>query len=163
MKIHTSHPEAPGDAAASVHSTSEAARGSGSWQREGPARRGATTTGRLSTGHLPGVLKAIQTIRNEYSRPLTVSKLARECGLSERSLHRLYRSVTGNTVGKDLMARRIEAAAAMLRKEDVKLEPVAIESGLGTAKNLCRLFKVHLGVTPGQWKESFHRQSGGQP
>lgn len=107
-----------------------------------------------------GVFKAIQKIRTEYSRPLTVPALARECGLSERSLHRLYRSVTGNTVGKDLMARRIEVAAAMLRDEDVKLEPVAIESGLGTAKNLCRLFKVHLGVTPGQWKESFHRPPG---
>jgi len=110
---------------------------------------------------LPGVFKAIQTIRNEYSRRLTVSSLARECGLSERTLHRLYRSVTGNTVGKDLTARRIEVAAAMLREEDVKLEPVAIESGLGTAKNLCRLFKVHLGVTPGQWKDSFHRQTDG--
>jgi transcriptional regulator GlxA family with amidase domain len=104
----------------------------------------------------PGIWKAIRTIREDYSRPHTVSSLARECGMSVRSLHRLYRAVTGNTVGKDLLARRIEAAADMLREDDLKLEPVAMETGLRNAKNLCRLFKEHLGLTPGQWKESFH-------
>ncbi len=80
--------------------------------------------------------------------------------MSERTLHRLYRSVTGNTIGQDLVARRIEAAALLLREDDAKLEPVAIETGLGNAKNLCRLFKEHLGLTPGQWKQSFQSQTG---
>jgi len=109
----------------------------------------------------PGVRKAIRTIRYEYSRPLSVSSLARECGMSVRSLHRLYRSATGTTIGQDIIARRIEAAAMMLREDDVKLEPVAMETGLGNAKNLCRLFKEHLGLTPGQWKESFHGRRAG--
>ena len=109
----------------------------------------------------PGIRKVLRTIRYEYSRPLSVSSLARECGMSVRSLHRLYRSVTGNTIGQDIIARRIEAAAMMLREDDVKLEPVAMETGLGNAKNLCRLFKEHLGLTPGQWKESFHGRRAG--
>jgi transcriptional regulator GlxA family with amidase domain len=109
----------------------------------------------------PGIRKVLRTIRYEYSRPLSVSALARECGMSVRSLHRIYRSVTGNTIGQDIIARRIEAAALMLREEDVKLEPVAMETGLGNAKNLCRLFKEHLGLTPGQWKESFHGRRAG--
>ena len=109
----------------------------------------------------PGIRKVLRTIRYEYSRPLTVSSLARECGMSVRSLHRLYRSVTGTTIGQAIIARRIEAAALMLREDDVKLEPVAMETGLGNAKNLCRLFKEHLGITPGQWKESFHGPRAG--
>lgn len=109
----------------------------------------------------PGIRKVLRTIRYEYSRPLSVSSLARECGMSVRSLHRIYRSVTGTTIGQDIIARRIEAAALMLREDDVKLEPVAMETGLGNAKNLCRLFKEHLGLTPGQWKESFHGRRAG--
>lgn len=109
-----------------------------------------------SAEDFPGILKVIRTIREEYSRPLNVTTLARECGMSVRSLHRAYRAVTGKTVGRDLLNRRIEAAADMLREDDVKLEPVAMETGLRNAKNLCRLFKDHFGVTPGQWKESFH-------
>ena len=108
-------------------------------------------------GNFPGISKVIRTIREEYSRPLTVTTLARECGMSVRSLHRAYRAVTGNTVGRDLLNRRIEAAADMLREDDIKLEPVAMETGLRNAKNLCRLFKEHFGLTPGQWKESFNR------
>lgn len=126
-----------------------------------PARRAVAVfrdPGPESECGIPGISKAIRMIRNEYSRPLTVSSLARECGMSVRTLHRLYRSVTGNTIGKDLVARRIEVAAEMLREVDVKLEPVAMETGLRSAKNLCRLFKEHLGLTPGQWKESYHRQ-----
>jgi transcriptional regulator GlxA family with amidase domain len=110
----------------------------------------------VPAGDFPGILKVIRTIREEYSRPLNVTTLARECGMSVRSLHRAYRAVTGKTVGRDLLNRRIEAAADMLREDDIKLEPVAMETGLRNAKNLCRLFKDHFGVTPGQWKESFH-------
>jgi transcriptional regulator GlxA family with amidase domain len=105
----------------------------------------------------PGISKVIRTIREEYSRPLTVPTLARECGMSVRSLHRAYRAATGTTVGRDLLNRRIEAAADMLREDDIKLEPVAMETGLRNAKNLCRLFKEHFGLTPGQWKDTFHR------
>jgi transcriptional regulator GlxA family with amidase domain len=131
------------------------------WPRM-PRRRVAAATGRGSGApppcEFPGVSKAIRTIRHEYSRQITVRTLARECGMSERTLHRLYRSVTGSTIGQDLVARRIEVAADLLREQDAKLEPVAIETGLGSAKNLCRLFKEHLGLTPGQWKQSIQRR-----
>jgi AraC family transcriptional regulator of arabinose operon len=129
------------------------------WQR--PAPRRPASANPQATGK-SGIEKAIYIIRHEYPRPLTVSSMARECGMSVRTLHRCYRSVTGNTIGKDLTARRIKAAAEMLEVDGSKLEPIALETGLGSAKNLCRLFKEHLGVTPGQWKESRNRQLAGR-
>ncbi|MES2438301.1 MAG: substrate-binding domain-containing protein [Verrucomicrobiota bacterium] len=114
--------------------------------------------GRQSTAtfscEVPGIAKAVLKIRSHYSGPVSVANLARECGMSVRNLYRLYRSTTGNTIGKDIMARRMEAAAEMLRNDSLKLEPIAIETGLGNAKNLCRLFKEHFGQTPGQWRAS---------
>jgi LacI family transcriptional regulator len=103
---------------------------------------------------VPGISKAILKIRSHYATPISVPALARECGMSIRNFYRLYRATTGNTVGKDIMARRMEAAAEMLGDESLKLEPIAMESGLGNAKNLCRLFKEHYGQTPGQWRAS---------
>lgn len=100
----------------------------------------------------PGISKAIVKIRGNYHRPISIKAMAKECGLSIRSLYRLYRATTGNTIGQDIMTLRIEAAAEMLRNENLKLEPIAIETGLGNAKNLCRLFKEHYGLTPGQWR-----------
>lgn len=101
---------------------------------------------------IPGIAKAVLKIRSQYSSPITVAGMARECGMSVRNLYRHYRLTTGNTIGRDLMARRMEVAAGLLRDESMKLEPIAIESGLGNAKNLCRLFKEHFGQTPGQWR-----------
>lgn len=106
------------------------------------------------------VWRVARTIREDYRRSLTVTSLARECGLSERSLHRHYRAWTGKTVGRDLLDRRLEVAAELLRRQDAKLEQVAVEVGLGSAKNLCRLFKLHIGITPGRWKEDGRRTGG---
>lgn len=100
----------------------------------------------------PGVAKAVLKIRSRYAEPLTVPSMARECGMSVRNLYRRYRAATGKTIGQDLMARRIEAAAELLRDENLKLDPIAAETGLGSAKNLCRLFKDTFGQTPGQWR-----------
>ncbi|MCW1885123.1 AraC family transcriptional regulator [Luteolibacter flavescens] len=161
MKLEACHDESAGGADTIVAPATPVG-GEFDWNdsrtKEGSSRAGMAAMPECNN---PGIRKAIRTIRDEYSRPLTVTSLARECGMSVRSLHRLYRSATGNTIGQDLIARRVEAAATMLREDNVKLEPVAIETGLGNAKNLCRLFREHFGQTPGQWKESFHgRRSG---
>ncbi|GAA5125199.1 hypothetical protein GCM10023212_26380 [Luteolibacter yonseiensis] len=101
---------------------------------------------------VPGISKAILKIRSQYPNSISIPTMARECGMSVRNLYRLYRSTTGNTIGKDIMARRMAAAAELLMDDALKLEPIAIETGLGNAKNLCRLFKEHFGKTPGQWR-----------
>lgn len=102
---------------------------------------------------VPGISKAVLKIRRDYSEPLTVFSLAKESGMSVRSLQRLFRVVTGTTVSEALMERRLNAAAHLLRETNFKQEPIAIEAGLGSSKNLGRLFKEHFGVTPGQWRE----------
>ena len=157
MKFEIGHPESPGTGMALAEAATASSPVGDDRPRAHPRRKNSPSSDRPSrhSSELDagGISKAILTIRNEYSRPLTVASLARECGMSVRSLHRLYRSVTGTTIGKDLVARRIEVAAEMLR-DGVKLEPVAMETGLRSAKNLCRLFKEHRGLTPGQWKHS---------
>lgn len=154
MKFEIFHLEGSAHGQSVAESETPTAAATGDRLHSYPRRRADHLPPRTSCSLNPGIAKAIQMIRNEYSRPLKVGSLARECGMSVRTLHRLYRAVTGNTIGKDLAARRIHAAADMLRIDGLKLEPIAMETGLHSAKNLCRLFKEHFGVTPGQWKES---------
>ena len=104
----------------------------------------------------PAVSRTVLRIRRDFAEPLTVVSLAREAGLSVRSLQRLYRETTGTTISQALKEKRLEAAASLLRETTFKLDPIAMETGLGNAKNLWRLFKEHFGVTPGQWREAPH-------
>jgi transcriptional regulator GlxA family with amidase domain len=154
MKFEIFHLEGIADERSAEESETPTAGSAGGWLRTGPRRTSGSPPPRTSGPPNPGIAKAILMIRNEYSRPLTVGSLAQECGMSVRTLHRLYRSATGNTIGKDLAERRIRAAADMLKIDGLKLEPIAMETGLHSAKNLCRLFKEYFGITPGQWKES---------
>jgi transcriptional regulator GlxA family with amidase domain len=158
MKLEIFHLEGSADDGSVAEPETLTAGSPGGWPRTSPRRSSGDPSPRTSETHNPGVAKAILMIRNEYSRPLTVGSLARECGMSVRTLHRLYRSATGTTISKDLATRRIRAAADMLTIDGLKLEPIAMETGLHSAKNLCRLFKEHFGITPGQWKESRRHQ-----
>ena len=100
----------------------------------------------------PRIAKTMVRIRRDYAEPLTLPLLAREAGMSVRALQRAYSSFGGNTIRDAIMERRLDAAVALLKDSDLKLESVAWESGLGSATNLCRLFKKRFGTTPGGWR-----------
>ncbi len=101
----------------------------------------------------PAISKVVMRIRRDFAQPLSVSLLAREAGVSTRTLQRLYPAMVGTTISEDLMRRRLDAAGRLLRETGLKLETIAMECGLTNAKNLCRLFKDHHGMTPGQWRD----------
>ena len=102
----------------------------------------------------PGVSRAILRIRRDFAEPLTVPLLAREAGMSIRSLQRLYHSLTGSAISEDLLNKRLDAASDLLRATDLKLEAVARAVGLGNANRLCRLFRIRFGCTPNQCRMS---------
>ncbi len=108
----------------------------------------------VPTRGAPRISKALQKVRQDFSQPLTISLLAKEAGTSVRTLQRLYPLATGLSVSDDIMARRLEAAAGLLRRSRHKLQTIAAETGFRNAKNLCRRFKEAYGMTPGEWRES---------
>ena len=101
----------------------------------------------------PRISKTVLRIRRDYSEPLTLPMLAREAGMSVRALQRAYANLGGNTIREAMMERRLDAAAALLRDTELKLESVAWECGLGNATNLCRQFKKRSGCTPNGWRQ----------
>jgi LacI family transcriptional regulator len=101
----------------------------------------------------PRISRTVVRIRRDHAEPLSVPGLAREAGMSVRALQRAYSIHCGESIRDALMECRLNAAAALLRDTDLKLESVACESGLGNATNLCRMFKKRFGRTPGAWRQ----------
>ena len=98
----------------------------------------------------PGISHVISRIERDFAEPLTVPQLAREAGMSVRTLQRLYHTTTGSAICEDLLNQRLEGASKLLRDSDLKLEAVARMVGLGNASRLCRLFRARFGRTPNQ-------------
>ncbi|MEU4115434.1 helix-turn-helix domain-containing protein [Kitasatospora sp. NPDC028055] len=86
---------------------------------------------------------------------LTLDGLAARAGLSARTLARRFAEQLGTSPGQWLLARRIDAARALLEGTDLPVEAVAARVGLASAVNLRRRFHAALGTTPGAYRRTF--------
>ncbi|MER7845731.1 helix-turn-helix domain-containing protein [Kitasatospora sp. NPDC096077] len=86
---------------------------------------------------------------------LTLEGLAARAGLSARTLARRFAEQLGTSPGQWLLARRIDAARALLERTDLPVEAVAARVGLASAVNLRRRFHAALGTTPGAYRRTF--------
>lgn len=101
--------------------------------------------------------EALRYMRRHFRNPeLTSAKLAARFKLSPFGLQRIVQAAAGVTPHEELLRLRVQAAAELLVTSPLKLDAVASECGLGSGKNLCRVFRAAHGMTPGEWRES-HR------
>ncbi len=87
--------------------------------------------------------------------PLTVRDLAVHAHVSERTFARRFQAETGVSVLRWLLARRIDAARALLESTSASIDDIAAECGFGTAPNLRKHFRRHLSVTPTAYRRTF--------
>ncbi|MEU5866533.1 helix-turn-helix domain-containing protein [Nonomuraea sp. NPDC047529] len=88
--------------------------------------------------------------------PLTVAELARQAGLSPRTLARRFHDATGTTPLRWLHAQRLSRARQLLESTDLPVDRVGEECGLGSAGNLRHHFTRTVGVTPTEYRRAFH-------
>ncbi|MEV0624145.1 helix-turn-helix domain-containing protein [Nonomuraea sp. NPDC050404] len=93
-------------------------------------------------------------LRNLH-QPLTIDQLARQAGLSRRTLIRRFHADTGMPPMRWLLDARLALARELLETSDLTVEAVARRCGLGTPANLRTLFRTHVGVPPSVYRDTF--------
>ena len=106
----------------------------------------------------PGVSAAMNFLRTHYREPIQIDDIARVAGLSRRSLQSAFKENVGCIISDELARLRLSHAARLLRETDLKLESVAQESGLRSAKYLCEVFRPAFGATPSGYREEQRRR-----
>jgi AraC-like DNA-binding protein len=104
------------------------------------------------------ITQAREYMRAHLHQPLTISKVARQVGLSRTQLAARLRSETRQTFLEFLTYCRIEEAKLLLRDADWSIATVAESVGVKSPTYFQELFKRHVGSTPGQ----FRRQTRGK-
>jgi transcriptional regulator GlxA family with amidase domain len=94
---------------------------------------------------------------DNLSADLRVGPLAKRARMSERSFLRKFQSETGMTPGEFVISARLDAARRLLEENELDLKSVSERCGLGSLSALRRLFLTHLGVSPADYREKFHR------
>ncbi|MEU0567945.1 helix-turn-helix domain-containing protein [Nonomuraea sp. NPDC005983] len=79
-------------------------------------------------------------------QPLTMDQLARQTGMSQRTLIRRFNTETGQPPMRWLLEARLSHARELLEFTDLTVEGVARRCALATSAKFRKLFKEHVGV-----------------
>jgi AraC-like DNA-binding protein len=91
-------------------------------------------------------------IQKNTRRILSTADLARECGLSERTLYRKIHQALGVTPYELMLRIRIESAAEALIQTNDKVIDIATDHGFCDQSAFTQHFRKRIGMTPKQFR-----------
>jgi AraC-like DNA-binding protein len=102
--------------------------------------------------------RARDRMDREYAQPLDVPALARTALMSTAHFARRFREAYGETPYSYLMTRRIERAAALLRRGDMSVTDVCFAVGCTSLGSFSARFTEIVGETPSAYRARDHRE-----
>jgi len=99
-----------------------------------------------------GIAKAVEYIRGNFSRKISINDLAKRAGLSPRQIERRFKAAFGIGPHEFLVRTRILAACRALRESDSSLTEIALACGFCDESALVRVFHKQIGLTPGSFR-----------
>ncbi|WP_413987714.1 GlxA family transcriptional regulator [Labrys okinawensis] len=94
-------------------------------------------------------------INDHLSDDLSLSALAEQAGMSERSFSRHYAEVTGQTPARAVERLRVEAARRLLSESGTPVKRISQRCGFGSEETMRRSFLRLLAVTPQDYRSRF--------
>ena len=94
------------------------------------------------------VLKAIEWLRRNYDRPMTVEGLARECGLSPSSLHHHFKRVTAMSPLQFQKRIRLQEAKRLMIGEGLVAGSAGVRVGYEDPSYFSREYRRYFGDPP---------------
>ncbi|WP_306369456.1 helix-turn-helix transcriptional regulator [Nocardiopsis sp. CC223A] len=102
-------------------------------------------------------------IDREYAQPLNVEALARGVHMSAGHLSRSFRQAYGESPYSYLMTRRIERAAALLRRGDLSVTEVCFAVGCSSLGTFSTRFTELFGMSPSAYRSAAAGSAQGLP
>ena len=104
-------------------------------------------------------------IRDHLDGDLSLATLASVAGFSPFHFHRMFKDVTGETVGRYTRRARLERAVDLLQGAPSRsLASIGAEVGFTTPSEFSRVFKASYGIAPSRWdRTSRFGNDGGPP
>lgn len=92
--------------------------------------------------------KAIAFIRLNYRKEIAINDAAREAGVGERHLRKLFSHYLNLSPLEYLNQIRINKAIELLRNTEMSVKEVSFASGFQSPQYFSRIFKQQVGITP---------------
>lgn len=96
--------------------------------------------------------RAEDYLRANFQERLSLDEVAAEVGVHPTHMARVFRRQFGTTMGEFLRGLRIEHAVGLLAHDHLPLSEISRCSGFSDQAHFTRVFKRHLGRTPGAYR-----------
>ena len=107
-------------------------------------------SGGLATWQL---IRAQEMLESRLDGNITISELARACGLSSSYFARAFKLSTGMAPYRWLMLRRIEKAKDLMLSTSFSLSIIALSCGFTDQSHFTRTFSKAVGIAPAHWRK----------
>ena len=101
----------------------------------------------LSPSALIYAARAQKYIQRWYMRPLTVKEIAKEVGVSEGYLHRIFKEAYHIGIAEYINRHRIFVAISLMENKNLSLNEAAVNVGIEDPAYMSRLFKKVTGMS----------------
>jgi len=99
-------------------------------------------------------MKLEQTLRENLSHQWTVAEMAALMGLGTTAFTEKVKSYTGFSPLNYLINIRISEAIKLLKKPDINITDIALDTGFYSSQHFSTTFKKLTGYTPGQFRKN---------
>ncbi len=112
-------------------------------------------TGKFSDEAIP---QAVEFIKNNYDKPLTLADIAQVTGYSSHYFHHIFTTVMGKTPQSYLLQIRIRQAKYLLAQSSKCLSEIAYACGFSSQAYFTEQFKKETYFTLGQYRKHWLEQ-----
>lgn len=102
----------------------------------------------LPIGSNPAMAKAIQFIRENFKKDISIKQVANEVQISERYLRKVFGEYLNLSPIEYLNQIRINHAIELLRISELSIKEICYECGFQSPQYFSRVFKKQVGVNP---------------
>lgn len=103
--------------------------------------------GRLD-GYDPRLAHAIRLMEAHVDQPLTIEAIARRCGVTARTLEKIFALAVGETPGAYYLRLRLYAARRLVLDTAVPMADIAARTGFSSGASFSRAFSRMFGEAP---------------
>lgn len=104
--------------------------------------------------HEAVIARVLDHLWTRLEEPVDFGALVELSGLSEFSLHRVFRALVGESIEAHVRRLRVEAGAIRLRYTRASVLDVALDSGYESHEGFTRAFTRHFGVPPLRYRHA---------
>jgi len=104
--------------------------------------------------YIQSVYKVILYIEQNYNDNLTLEELSKVACFSKYHFHRVFKSITNETLGDYIRKVRLQKSTYKLSTSKQNITQIALDTGYETNASFSKAFKERFGITPKEFSKN---------